>query len=99
MTVNIQYVKMPTSEAMSQYITEKLQKLAEKYDWIITADVFFKLENDPAGEGKICEIQLSQPGPQLFASCKESKFEHSAKKAVGELERQLKKRKAVLKPY
>lgn len=99
MIINIQYVKMPTSEAMSQYVTEKLQKLNEKYDWLIKADVFFKLENDPAGQGKICEVQLSAPGPNFFAISQEKNFELAAKKTIAELEKQLKKRKAVLKPY
>ncbi|MFZ0489516.1 MAG: ribosome-associated translation inhibitor RaiA [Salegentibacter sp.] len=99
MVMNIQFVKMPVSEAMTEYVSGKLQKLTEKYEWIIKADVFFKLENDPAGNGKVCEIELSAPGPQLFAACNENTFEYAAKKAVRELERQLKKRKAVLKPY
>ncbi|MFD1094873.1 HPF/RaiA family ribosome-associated protein [Salegentibacter chungangensis] len=99
MTSNIQYVKMPTSEAMSQYVSEKLNKLADKYGWIINADVFFKLENDPAGNGKICEIELSAPGPKLFAQSKENNFELAAKKTVSELEIQLKKRKAILRSH
>lgn len=99
MTATIQYVKMPTSESMSQFVSKKLQKLAEKYDWIITADVFFKLENDPKGIGKICEIALNTPGPNLFATSREKNFELAAKKTVIELEKQLKKRKAVMKPY
>ena len=66
---------------------------------LIKADVFFKLENDPAGQGKICEVQLSAPGPNFFAISQEKNFELAAKKTVAELEKQLKKRKAVLKPY
>ena len=58
---------MPTSESMSDIVIAKLEKLAKKYDWVIKADVFFKLENDPSKMGKICEIRLSAPGPQLFA--------------------------------
>lgn len=99
MTANIQYVKMPASESMSQFVSKKLQKLAEKYDWIITADVFFKQENDPAGTGKICEIALNTPGPNLFAASKEKNFGLAAKRTVNELEKQLKKRKALMKSH
>ena len=48
MTVNIQFVKMPTSDAMHAYTMKKLEKISKKYDWLIKADVYFKLENDPS---------------------------------------------------
>ncbi|NND15335.1 MAG: ribosome-associated translation inhibitor RaiA [Eudoraea sp.] len=95
MTVNIQYVQMPTSESMTEIVTNKLDKLGKKFDWIISAEVFFKLENDPAGEGKICEIRLSVPGPRIFAKADEDDFEKAAATTIKELERQLKKRKEV----
>ncbi len=94
MTINIQYVKMPTSEAMNDYVEKRLQKIAEKYDWIIRAEVSFKMENNVYGKGNICEIELSLPGPKLFASTKDASFEAAAKETILDLERQLKKRKA-----
>ncbi|MGO3183556.1 MAG: ribosome hibernation-promoting factor, HPF/YfiA family [Aequorivita sp.] len=94
MTINIQYIKMPTSEAMNEYVEKKLQKLAEKYEWLINADVSFKMENNVYGKGNICEIELSLPGPKVFASSKEVTFEAAAKETISDLEKQLKKRKA-----
>ncbi len=94
MTINIQYVKMPTSEAMSEFVEKKLGKVAEKYEWIIRADVSFKLENNVYGKGNICEIELSIPGPKLFASSQADTFEAAAKETIVDLERQLEKRKA-----
>lgn len=94
MTTEIQFVKMPTSEALTQYTTEKLQKLAEKYDWVIHTDVFFKLENN-ATQDKICEMELSLPGPKIFASSKEKNFEMAVKHTISDLQKQLKKRKEV----
>ena len=85
---------MPTSEAMNEYVENKLQKIAEKYDWIIRAEVSFKMENNVYGKGNICEIELSIPGPKLFASTKDESFEAAAKETILDLERQLKKRKA-----
>lgn len=95
MTVNVQFVKMASSETMTSYVSKKLEKLTEKYDWIIKADVYFKLENDRAGNNKICEIELSMSGPRIFASSQEENFELAAKKTTLELEKQLEKRKAV----
>lgn len=94
MTISIQFVKLPTSEALTQYTTEKLQKLATKYSWVIHTEVFFKIENNTTAE-KICEMELSLPGPKLFAASKEKNFEMAVKETISDLERQLKKRKEV----
>ena len=99
MTINIQYIQMPTSEAMDQLLTSKLQKLGRKYDFIIRAEVFFKLENDPSGNGKICEMRLSVPGPRIFAKSNQNDFEKAAAATIKELETQLQKRKGVFKKH
>ena len=93
MTINIQYVQMDKSEAMNAYVEDKLQKLGKKYDWIISCEVHFKKENDPTGNGKICKMELSLPGPRIFAVSNESTFENAVKKTIKDLEIQLKKRK------
>ncbi|OIQ28294.1 MAG: ribosomal subunit interface protein [Bacteroidetes bacterium MedPE-SWsnd-G2] len=94
MTINIQYVQIPVSETMSEYVTEKLEKLSSKYDWIISAVVAFKHENSKI-DGKVCSIELSAPGPRLFAKADTDNYEQSVKDAISELEKQLKKRKEV----
>tara|TARA_R100000935_G_C2827405_1_gene163108 strand:+ start:754 stop:1053 length:300 start_codon:yes stop_codon:yes gene_type:complete len=99
MTINIQYVKMPFSESMTEFVINKLNKLGDRYHWIVTAKVFFKRENDPSGNGKVCEIKLSMPGSTIFASSSEQNFELATKESTLEIERQLKKRKAVLKAH
>lgn len=96
MMINIQYVHMPTSESLSRIITEKLKKLHHKFNWILKAEVFLKLENNSSGENQICEIELSAPGPRLFATSKKDDFEKAAVSTIKELERQLKKRKHTL---
>ena len=90
---------MPTSESLSEIVSNKLEKLGKKYDWIISADVFFKLENDPTGYGKICEMRLSAPGPRLFAKSDADNFEKAAAETIKDLEIQLKKRKEVFKRH
>ncbi|MBD0776749.1 ribosome-associated translation inhibitor RaiA [Maribacter sp. ANRC-HE7] len=96
MTINIQYVQMPTSEAMNELITIKLNRLAAKFEWVIRAEVYFKQENDPTGKGKICEMELSAPGPRIFARSDEDDFEKAAANTIKDLEKQLNKRKAVM---
>ena len=96
MTINVQYVKMLNSETMTDYVSKKLNKLGEKYQWVINANVFFKLENNSTVNKKICEIELSLPGPKIFASSKEKNFELAAKNTLSDLTKQLKKRKAII---
>lgn len=93
MTINIQYVHMSTSEAMNTYVTEKLNNLTEKFDWIIKAEVHFEKEQHDPIKGKICKIELSVPGPRIFATSNEDNYEKAVKHTIKDLEKQLKKRK------
>lgn len=99
MTVNIQYVHMATSEAMNEYVKQGLEKLGNKYEWLIGAQVHFKKENDPSGKGKICQMELSAPGPRIFAEANRDTFEGAAKEVLRELNKQLKKRKEIYKTH
>lgn len=99
MKIDIQFVNMPTSETMESYTIEKLNKLAKKYDSIINTNVFFKVENSPKKLGKICEMELSLAGPRIFASSNEKNYELAVKHTISDLEKQLEKRKGILKPY
>ena len=95
----VQFVQIPKSEALENYVEEKLSKLYTKYDWVIKTDVFFKKENDPSAKGKICTMELSLPGPKIFATSNQENYEHAAKETLNDVERQLKKRKAQMKPH
>ena len=99
MKMNIQFVNMSTSETMEAYTVKKLDSLVKKFDKIIKANVSFKKENDSKDKGVICEIELSAPGPRLFASSNEKNYELAVKHTVKELEVQLKKRKGITKSY
>lgn len=96
MTINMQYVQMPESESLSAIVARNLQKIAHKYDFVIRADVFFKLGQSKDGKDKICEMQLSAPGPRIFAKSIEDNFEKAAAETISDLERQLRKRKEKL---
>ena len=99
MKINIQYVHMTTSEAMNAYVTEKLENLYRKFDWIIKAEVHFEIETNEKTKGKICKIELSAPGPRLFAASNEENYENAVKQTIKDLEIQLKKRKNVFQNH
>ncbi len=94
MEVHVQYQKMKTSESLTELLNKKLEGLEKKYSWLIKANVLFKMENDKSGEGKVCEIELSAPGPRIFAKSSTDDFEKSMAETVEELRRQLEKRQA-----
>ncbi|WP_341215195.1 HPF/RaiA family ribosome-associated protein [uncultured Wocania sp.] len=99
MTVNIQYVGVDVSETLSVFTEEKLQKLFDRYDFLISAMVYFKQDEKQHDLGKICNIELSLPGPRIFATSNEHNFEVSVRETISDLERQLKKRKEVYKTH
>lgn len=99
MEVHVQYQKMMTSDALTQLLMKKLEGLEQKYSWLIKANVLFKTENDKTGEGKICEIELSAPGPRIFAKSNTDDFEKSMSKTIDDLKRQLEKRQATFSTH
>ena len=99
MTIDIQYQKMQESESLNAILIRKLDKLAKKYDWVIKANVLFKLSNDKTGRNKVCEIELSAPGPRIFAKSEMDNFEKSMVETIHDLDRQLRKRQEQFKTY
>jgi putative sigma-54 modulation protein len=99
METTIQFVQAQKNSNAEDLVIEKLENLSNHYSWLIKAKVFFKEVKDSKGKGKICEITLSCPGPQIFASSDEETFEAAAAETIRDLQVQLNKRKADMKPY
>ena len=99
MTVKFQYVDVDVSETLSKFTEEKLEKLANKFEFLISATVYFKKEEKDNDSGKICNIELSLPGPRLYATSNKHNFEVAVRETIGELERQLKKRKQIFNTH
>ena len=99
MTVNFQYVDVDVSETLSVFTEEKLKKLFNKYEFLISATVYFKQDDNKHDASKICNIELSLPGSRLFATSAERNFEVSVRETISDLERQIQKRKEVFKTF
>ncbi|WP_299117849.1 HPF/RaiA family ribosome-associated protein [uncultured Winogradskyella sp.] len=99
MTVNFQYVNTDVSETLSQFTKEKLEKLNNKFEFLISAQVYFKHDDKDHQAGKICNIELSLPGPRIFAKSNEREYELAVSATINDLRRQLEKRKEVYKVY
>lgn len=100
MNINFEYHEVAASPRLEAIVAEKLNKLENKYDAIVGADVYFKKENTSNPEvGKICSIRLAMPGPTIFAETSSNSFEASMAKVTTELRSQLQKRKEKLKSH
>mgnify|MGYP000403500286 CR=1 FL=1 len=100
MTINFEYHDVQASDRLEAFATEKLEQLLTKYSMILRADVFFKTENTSSDKtGMICNIQLSVPGPRLFAEASHSDFTKSISESINDLDRQLEKKKGKMASY
>ncbi|MFO7703440.1 ribosome hibernation-promoting factor, HPF/YfiA family [Psychroflexus maritimus] len=94
MDINFNYVHVTASERLEEFTTKKLNKLFERYNWIVRAEVFFKKENtSEQDKGMICDIKLSAPGQNMFASSSEKNFESAISSSIEDVTRQLRKKK------
>ena len=100
MTVNYEYDGVTASPELEAYVKGKLDKLFNKYEFIVRADVFFKTENTSDRNSKMkTSIRLSAPGPRLFAETATDSFHKSAAEVITALERQLDKRKGAMQTH
>ncbi len=100
MNINFEYDGVKASNRLEIMAAKKLNKLEDKYDFIIRSDVFFKTENTSSPEtGMICNIRVSVPGPRLFAEASCANFETAIATSIEDIERQLRKRKEKMRAY
>jgi len=100
MNINFEYDDVKASNRLEIMAAEKLDKLLDKFDFVVRADVFFKTENTSSpNTGMICNIRLSAPGPRLFAESSTASFEASIASTISDLDRQLQRRKAKMKTH
>ena len=78
------------SEALENYVKEKLEKLKPN-DHIIRANVTFFQGPDRATKSDYCEIRLEVPGNDHFVKERAADFEQSIDEAVNKLQTMIRK--------
>jgi putative sigma-54 modulation protein len=91
MKTEIRFVHAVQNLTLENQVIEKLDSLERKYDWITNGSVAFKEEKHPKEENYVCEIKISVPGTQLFASSNELNFNKSINSTIQQLSMQLEK--------
>ena len=98
MQVKIQSVHFTADHKLEEFVEEKLSKLNNRFDQIISSEVILRLEKSATRENKIAEIKLMIPGNDLFAKKRSKTFEEAIDQAIDALKTQINKRKRRVKP-
>ncbi len=75
MTIHVQAVNFNAKPGLEEYLGKKLSKLETLTDKIISAQVFFKLENSSDKNNKSVEIKLEVPGDDIVVKKTGQTFE------------------------
>lgn len=94
MKVNINAVHFKTDQKLESFISDKLNKLSQYYEGVISSDITLKVDNTDSPENKIAEIRLIIKGNDLYAKKQCKTFEEASDTAIEALRRQLTKYKS-----
>ena len=97
MTVKIQSVHFDADKKLLEFIQEKVDKLTQFYDGIITSDVTLRIDKSSDAENKVAEIRIHLPGNDLFAKKQCKSFEEAIDTSLDALRTQVKKHKEKIK--
>jgi putative sigma-54 modulation protein len=97
MNIQIHSVRFDADKKLIDFVHQKLGKLNQVSDDIVSAEVYLRLDKDQDRENKITEIKLEYPGGPLFARKQSKTFEEATDSVVDALKRQINKQKHKLK--
>lgn len=86
-------IHFKADQKLLSFIQERLNKLEQFNDQIVSAEVYLRLDKDREKENKIAEIKLHVPGKDMFAKKQCKSFEEATNVAVEALRRQIMKDK------
>jgi putative sigma-54 modulation protein len=81
-------------QELTNFINEKVGKLSQFYDKIISSEVCLCAEKLDTKENKLCDIRLIIPGKDLFVCARCKTFEEAIVQSVDGLVKQMEKKKA-----
>lgn len=93
MNIKIHSVHFDADKKLLEFVEEKVTKLTQYEDRILSTEVFLRLDKDPDTGNKVAEIKMIVAGGDVFAKKQSKSFEESTDQAVEALRRQLVKQK------
>ena len=91
MNLQINAVNFSADQKLVDFVQNKVEKLSNIYDRVVSGEVKLKLDSSSSQENKVAEIKLSLPGTEVFAKKQSKTFEQAADLATEALRRQLKR--------
>lgn len=93
MNIQIHSVKFDADKKLIDFVTQKVSKLTQFTEDIVSAEIFLRLDKDQEKENKVTEIKLEYPGGPLFAKKQSKSFEESTDQVVDALKKQITRQK------
>jgi|YNPMSStandDraft_2_1061718.scaffolds.fasta_scaffold31609_2 putative sigma-54 modulation protein len=89
MKVKIQTVHFDADYRLEEFIHERMNKLLNRYKYIIDANVTLRLEKSESKENKVAEIRINVPGEPVFVKKQSKSFEEAVDTTVEALHRKM----------
>lgn len=93
MKLNIQSVHFNAGDKLKEFTQDKVSKLDQYYDGILSAEVVYSLDKAENTENKVSKVTLSVPNDTLVAAKQCKTFEEGLDLACEALRKQLLKHK------
>ena len=93
MNIKIHSIHFDADKKLEDFIESKVNKLAQFYESILSAEVYLRLDKAQNTENKIAEIKLEIPKNNLFAKKQSNSFEAATDSVLEALKRQITKHK------
>ena len=97
MNIQSHSVRFNADKKLIDFVNQKLIKLSQFGENIVSAEVYLRLDNDLERENKVSEIKLEYPRGPLFARKQSKTFEEATDLAVDALKKQITKHKEKMK--
>lgn len=91
MNIKIQSVHFNTDSKLEEHIEQKVGKLLQRNEDVLSANVTLKIDKSQLNENKIAEIRIEIPGNDIYAKKQSKSFEEATDVAIEAVRRQLKK--------
>jgi len=93
MDIKIHSVKFDADQKLEAFVTNKVKKLDQFIDGLLSSEVFLKLEKSQSQENKIVEVRIKVKGNEMFVKKQCKTFEEATDQSVDALKKQIIKHK------
>ena len=97
MNIQIHSLRFDADKKLIDFVTQKVNKLSQLSDDIVSAEVFLRLDKDDERENKITEIKVEYPRGPLFARNQSKTFEEATDLVVDALKKQIVRQKGKMR--